>query len=258
MATPLTVTGLSLAFGGQQVLDDVDLDVAAGAAVGIIGPNGAGKTSIFNCISRIYRPSAGRIMLGDLDMSSLRSSRVTAAGVARSFQGTALPPRATALENVMLGAHTSFRATWIEGALGLPRSRRAERAARERALETLAQVGLAEDADTPMELLPLGHQKLVDIARCLVAEPEVLLLDEPVAATSQAERDRVRRILAELVKGRQMTLLLVEHDVSFVADLVDETVVLDLGKVIARGNPQAVLKDPRVVASYLGGAEAKA
>jgi branched-chain amino acid transport system ATP-binding protein len=254
MATPIAISGLSLAFGGQQVLDDVDLEVAAGAAVGIIGPNGAGKTSIFNCISRIYRPSAGRIMLGDLDMSSLRSSRVSAAGVARSFQGTALPPRATALENVMLGSHTSFRATWIEGVLGLPRSRRAERRARERAREALSQVGLLEEADTPMELLPLGHQKLVDIARCLVGEPQVLLLDEPVAATSQTERDRVSRLLADLIAERDMTLLLVEHDVSFVADLVDETVVLDLGKVIARGNPREVLEDPRVVASYLGGA----
>ncbi len=254
-AAPLSIAGLSLSFGGQQVLQDVDLEVPAGAAVGIIGPNGAGKTSIFNCVSRIYRPSAGRIMLGDLDMSTLRSSRVTAAGVSRSFQGTALPPRATALENVMLGAHTSFRATWLEGALGLPRSRRAERAARERARETLAQVGLVEEAETPMELLPLGHQKLVDIARCLVGEPRVLLLDEPVAATSQAERDRVRALLAELVKGRQMTLLLVEHDVSFVADLVDETVVLDLGAVIARGEPRAVLEDPRVIASYLGGGD---
>jgi branched-chain amino acid transport system permease protein len=245
----LRVTGVSRRFGGVRAVDGVDLEVATGEVVALIGPNGAGKSTLFDVISGVIPASAGTVAVADTLVAG-RPHRVAAARAARTFQNLEIFGSMTALENVMVGRHLRSRAGMLAAAVVLPA--RAEEAAVEASARGLLDLlGLAEVADAPAGALPFGRQRLVEIARALATEPDLLLLDEPMAGLSAAERAGLVRLLRRLRDGG-MAILLVEHDIDAVMALADRVVVLDEGRVIAEGAPAQVRKDPAVVSAYLG------
>jgi branched-chain amino acid transport system ATP-binding protein len=247
----LTLRGVARSFGGVYAVRDVDLEVAPGELRGLIGPNGAGKSTLFNLVGGQLRPDRGTVTFDGRRIERLPAHRRARAGIAVVFQGARLFRGMTALENVMVGAHATTRAGFVAGALRLPSHRAEERAIRERAVASLARVGLAERAGSRAEELPLGQQRALQLARALCGRPRLLLLDEPASGL----RDRERLALAELLSALRadgLTMILVEHDVAFVTRLADRLTVLDLGRVIAEGPPAQVRADPRVIAAYLG------
>jgi branched-chain amino acid transport system ATP-binding protein len=250
-ATVLEAAGLTRAFGGVAAVRDVSLRVDAGELRGIIGPNGAGKSTLFNLITGQLRPDRGTLAYRGERIDGLPPHKRAARGIAIAFQGARLFRGMTALENVMVGAHTRARHGFVSAALRLPRCRREERAIRGHALQALERVGLAEVADQPAELLGLGQQRGVQVARALCAAPSLLLLDEPASGLRAPERAALVRLLEQL-HAEGLTMLLIEHDVALVSRVADRVTVLDLGQVVAEGTPEAVRADPRVIASYLG------
>jgi len=248
----LRVEGLSRRFGGVYAVADVSFSVEPGELRGIIGPNGAGKSTLFHMISGHLAPSAGRILLQNEALDRLRPDQRARRGIAIVYQGDRIFRRMTVRENVMVGAHCNARHGFVEAALRLARCRREDRELRAQADAVLERVGLAAVADRPAESLPLGQQRTVQLARALAANPKVLLLDEPAAGLRSTERTQLVGLVRE-VRARGLTVLLVEHDVALVTTLSDKITVLDLGRVIAEGEPSAIRRDPKVLAAYLGG-----
>jgi branched-chain amino acid transport system ATP-binding protein len=247
----LQVEGLSRRFGGVYAVEDVSLKVAAGELRGVIGPNGAGKSTLFHLIAGHLKPSAGRVSLGGERLDGLRPDQRARRGVAIVYQGDRIFRRMSVRENVMVGAHGNMKHGFWEAALRLPRCRREERELETQADAALARVGLEKVADQPAESLPLGQQRTMQLARALVAKPRLLLLDEPAAGLRAPERAQLARLIRE-ARTQGQTVLLVEHDVALVTSLSDVITVLDLGRVIAEGEPDAVRANPRVLAAYLG------
>jgi branched-chain amino acid transport system ATP-binding protein len=247
---------VSLRFGAVPALDDVTFDVAEGELCAVIGPNGAGKTSLLNVLSRTYEPTSGELRYLGEDLRRLRPHQLAAAGMARTFQTPALVAALTALDNVLVGRNHAMRSGLVRSGLRLPAARREERHNRALAMEALDFVGAAAVAETPVGTLPYGMQKRVELARALAAAPRLLLLDEPVAGMSRAEREEIAGLIARSRHGLDgtstVTILLVEHDMGVVMGLADRVVVLDFGRVIARGTPAAVQADAGVVRAYLG------
>jgi len=246
----LAVENVTVLFGGLSALDEVSLEVRPGEVVGIIGPNGAGKTTLFNVVCGFVRPSSGRVRYGGTVVTRIRPERLAALGIARTLQALGLWPGMTVLENVMAGATVRSRAGLGWALSGLPPSVRDERALAGRAMAVLDELGVAEIAGRLPGTLPYALQKRVSLARALVSEPRLLLLDEPASGLSSAEMASFGRQIRTLA-GR-MGIALVEHHMDLVMTVCDRVVVLELGRVIASGPPEVVKADPAVTAAYLG------
>ena len=249
--TPLFgMHGVTVTFGGLTALADVDLDVETGQVLGVIGPNGAGKTTLFNVACGFIRPDAGAISWRGDDVGRLRPHRLASLGIARTLQGLGLFDGMSVLDNVIAGADRWAGSGFWSDLLALPRSARSERALRERAMTALDELGIAQHAARYPGSMPYGLRKRVALARALVAEPDLLMLDEPASGLSEEEMAD----LGELIRGLRgrMSVMLVEHHMDLVMSVCDQLVVLDFGRVIARGGPDEVRDDPAVLAAYLG------
>jgi len=251
----LEVNGVSVRFGGLTALNGVSLSVAPGEVVGVIGPNGAGKTTLLNVLCGFTRPNEGEVLLNGRRYHHLRPDQLAGLGIARTLQGVGLFDRLSAVENVMVGANCRARAGFLAALLGLPRSSRDERRLRQEAAAALDRVGASEAAGARPGELPYGMRKRVALARAIVAQPKLLLLDEPASGLSEGELAELGRLIRDL--AAQTSLVIVEHHMDLMMSVCDSLVVLDFGKVISRGSPQQVQADPAVTAAYLGASGAE-
>jgi len=247
----LDVDGLDLRFGGLVVLDQVSLRVEAGELLALIGPNGAGKTSVLNCISGIYR-GKGAIRFRGADISGRAPHEIAQLGLARTFQHGELFPGMTVLENLLTGRHARIDANLLSEMLFLPSVRRQEARQREAVERIIEFVELERHRHARVDALPFGTQKIVGFARALALEPALLLLDEPSAGLNRDEREDLARFILRIKHQLGVAMIWIEHDMQMVADLADRIHVLDHGRTLAEGEPDAVLSHPEVVRAYLG------
>ena len=246
----LEVSEVSVRFGGLTALDAVSLTVEPQQVLGVIGPNGAGKTTLLNVLCGFIRPDEGQVLLDGRRYHDLRPHRLAGLGIARTLQGVGLFASLSAVENVMVGAHCRAAAGFWSALLGLPRSSRDERRLRQEAVAALDRVGAGGAAGLRPGELPYGMRKRVALARALVAEPKVLLLDEPASGLAEGELDELGGLIREL--AAETSLVIVEHHMDLMMSVCDSLVVLDFGTVISRGSPQEIQADPAVTAAYLG------
>ena len=251
MSTLLSLRGVERTFGGLRAVDGASFDVAAGKVHGLIGPNGAGKTTLINLVSGLLAPTGGSIELGGRPIGGLAPPRIAALGVARTFQNIRLFPELTARDNVLVGQHLRRHPSLLARLLLLRSARDEAVAARERAGELQARVGLPDRVDEQARHLSYGEQRRVEIARALASEPSLLLLDEPTAGMNPVEVQGVAKLIRQ-VASEGHSVLLVEHNVRLVMDVCDQITVLNFGKVIAEGPPTRVAADPAVITAYLG------
>jgi branched-chain amino acid transport system ATP-binding protein len=251
MTAVLRVEHLTRRFGGLVAIHGVDVAVAPREIVAVIGPNGAGKTTLFNLITGVLPPTSGDIYYQEQRITGLGASRIAAMGIIRTFQNLLIFNESTVVENVMVGCHRWTRTGLIDAALGLPSAVHEDRRVYDTAREALAVVGLERREHDLARDLPFGQQRLLEIARALVARPAVLLLDEPTAGLSAHEARELVTLIRRL-RAEGGTFVVIEHNMDVVMEAADRVVVLDYGEKIAEGPPQAIQRDPRVVAAYLG------
>ena len=253
MAQLLEVESLSLSFGGITALSDVSTIVQEGSITAVIGPNGAGKTSFFNVISGFYRPTSGTVRFDGCDILALPANARSQRGIARTFQNIALFNGMTVLENIKLGAHAQLRTNVFSASLYLGWARREEEDLTRRIDdEVISFLDLTAIRDRSIEGLPYGLQKRVELARALAMRPRLLMVDEPFAGMNSSEKAAMAQYIRRSVREWGATVLLIDHDMEMIMGLSDQVVVLNFGRMIATGNPDAVRKDPAVIDAYLG------
>ncbi len=251
----LETKNLGISFGGLQAAQDVNIRIKKNQIYGLIGPNGAGKTTIFNMLTCVYRPTQGTFYLDGEEIKGLSPEKVNQKGIARTFQNIRLFNNMTVVRNVMVGLHNQpeFKCTVLESVLRLPRHFKVEKAMRTRAKELLRIFGLEEERNSLACNLPYGKQRKLEIARALATNPKILLLDEPAAGMNPHETEDLAQTIRFIRDHFDMTILLIEHDMSFVSQLCDELTVLSFGTVLSQGETKAVLQDPEVINAYIGG-----
>ena len=248
----LEVNNISLSFGGVKAITDTSFDVLTHEIRAIIGPNGAGKSSMLNCINGIYKPQEGSVVYHGETLSKITPNIAAQRGISRTFQNLALFKRMSALDNILVGRKLHSKANFIDIAFQLPKAKREETENRQKCEEIISFLEIDEIKNTPVGKLPYGLQKRVELGRALAAEPEVLLLDEPMAGMNVEEKREMCRFVLEVNDNYGTTIVLIEHDMGVVMDISDRVVVLDYGKVIGDGTPDEVRSNQTVIDAYLG------
>ena len=243
---------VSLSFKGVKALLDVSFTVGKGELFAIIGPNGAGKTSTFNCINGVYRPQEGDIRWKGESIVGMRPDKIADFGIARTFQNIELFPHMTVLENIELGRHIRTDVGWLAGAVWFGKAKREEISNREKVEEIVDLLEIEAWRFYPVGMLPYGIQKRVELGRALAMEPELLLLDEPVAGMNLEETEDMARFILDIREELEIAMILVEHDMGLVMDIADRILVLDFGEVIATGTPTEIQNNANVIKAYLG------
>lgn len=248
----LTISNVTLAFGGLNALSDVSIDIAPGLITSVIGPNGAGKTSLLNCISGFYHPSKGEIMYGDKRLTHASPHNVTKLGIARAFQNLELFSGLTVLDNLLLARHTNLRYNFLQAMVYFGKASRIEAENRAYVEDVIDFMELEPYRKRVVGNLSYGIQKRVEVARALTLAPELILLDEPMAGMNIEEKEDIVRFVMDIKQERNTTIILVEHDLGVVMDISDRISVLDFGELIGSGTPEEVAADPKVIEAYIG------